>query len=71
MPNMNGYDATKAIRNLDSPYAKSVPIIAVTANVFEEDIKRAIDSGMNDHLAKPINLDELANVIRKNLKKEV
>ncbi len=71
MPNMNGYDATKAIRNIDSPYAKSVPIIAVTANVFEEDIKRAIDSGMNDHLAKPINLDELANVIRKNLKKEV
>ena len=64
MPDMDGYQATKTIRGLDIPHAKSVPIIALTANAFKEDIARCLDSGMNDHLSKPI--DEKA-VIEKIL----
>ena len=62
MPEMDGYEATRTIRALDIPGAKSIPIIAMTANVFKEDIERCRASGMNDHLAKPI--DETA-VIEK------
>ncbi|MCL2889383.1 MAG: response regulator, partial [Eggerthellaceae bacterium] len=55
MPEMDGYQATRAIRELDIPRAKTIPIIAMTANAFKEDIDRCLESGMNDHLAKPIN----------------
>ena len=55
MPEMDGYEATGTIRALDIPKAKSIPIIAMTANVFKEDIERCLASGMNDHLAKPID----------------
>jgi len=55
MPEMDGYQATRTIRELDIPRAKTIPIIAMTANVFKEDIDRCLESGMNDHLAKPID----------------
>ena len=68
MPDMNGYEATKAIRALEDPALSSIPIVAMTANAFEEDKKNALDSGMNDHVAKPINVATLMEVLRKLLK---
>jgi len=62
MPEMDGYGATRAIRALEIPRAKSIPIIAMTANAFREDIERCLASGMNDHLSKPI---DQAAVIKK------
>ena len=62
MPMMNGYDATRAIRTLDSPLA-DVPIIAMTANAFEEDRQTAISAGMNGHVAKPIDLEQLTRTL--------
>ncbi len=59
MPNMNGYEATKAIRELDSPAYAEIPIVAMTANAFEEDKRDAKNAGMNGHLAKPIDVREL------------
>ncbi|MGF6376642.1 signal transduction histidine kinase [Clostridiales Family XIII bacterium PM5-7] len=55
MPIMDGYQATKEIRALDHPAGKTIPIIALTANVFQEDVQRCLDSGMNGHLGKPLN----------------
>ena len=55
MPEMDGYQATQTIRALDIPEAKTIPIIAMTANAFREDVERCLNSGMNDHLAKPID----------------
>jgi CheY-like chemotaxis protein len=55
MPVMDGYQATTAIRELDIPIAKTIPILAMTANVFKEDVERCLACGMNDHLAKPID----------------
>ena len=63
MPIMNGYDATKAIRKLDNPDLANIPIVAMTANAFDEDKKNALDSGMNAHVAKPINVENLMNVL--------
>ena len=63
MPNMDGYEATRRIRALDRPDAKSIPIIAVTANTYQDDISRAISSGMNGHLPKPIDCDQLIGTI--------
>ena len=63
MPEMDGYEATETIRALDIPKAKTIPIIAMTANVFKEDIDRCIESGMNDHLAKPIDENEVIKKI--------
>jgi signal transduction histidine kinase/DNA-binding response OmpR family regulator len=65
MPVMNGYEATKKIRALAREDAKTIPVIAMTANAFAEDVKDARDAGMNDHIAKPIDMD----VIRKTLYK--
>jgi CheY-like chemotaxis protein len=62
MPEMDGYQATRTIRAMDTPKAKNIPIIAMTANAFKEDVDRCLEAGMNDHLAKPI--DE-KNVIEK------
>ena len=67
MPVMNGYEASKQIRALDNPGLASVPIVAMTANAFDEDRKLAIESGMNDHIAKPINIGRLLEVIAKQL----
>ena len=65
MPRMNGYDATRAIRNMKSNYCKSVPIIAMTANAFAEDVQSARTVGMNGHIAKPLDLNVLAKVLTK------
>lgn len=65
MPVMNGYEATKAIRELDRSDALTVPIIAMTADAFTEDIKRCLETGMNAHTAKPINITELERLLQK------
>lgn len=66
MPNMNGYEATKAIRKLTDERAK-MPIIAMTANAFEEDRQAALAAGMDDYVAKPVEISELFRTIMKNL----
>ena len=68
MPVMNGYAAAGEIRNLMRSDAKSVPIIAMTADAFAEDVKKALNSGMNEHISKPLDIDKLAAVLRKWLK---
>ena len=65
MPVMNGYEATKAIRALDREDAVTIPIIAMTANAFAEDEKEALQAGMNVHLAKPINVTLLKQIIKQ------
>ena len=67
MPVMNGYDAAKKIRRMDDPQKAGIPIIAMTANAFTEDRQAALDAGMNDHVAKPINMNVLVPTIRKYL----
>ncbi len=67
MPNMNGYEATSAIRKLDRADAKTVPIVAMTANAFEEDKKKAKDVGMNEYVAKPIDEDLLVDKLEEIL----
>lgn len=67
MPYMNGYDATKEIRKLDNEGLSSIPIIAMTADAFREDQKKAIEAGMNGHLAKPIDLEKLFKLLLKLL----
>jgi PAS domain S-box-containing protein len=62
MPNMDGYEATAAIRSLDRRDAKTVPVVALTANAFKDDIDKALASGMNAHLAKPLELDKFIEV---------
>lgn len=63
MPNMDGLDATRAIRALDRADAKVIPIIAMTANAFEEDARKCMEAGMNAHLPKPIRIERLVAVI--------
>ena len=65
MPNMNGYDAAKAIRSLEDPAKANIPILAMTANAFEEDKREAFSCGMNGHLAKPIDTRELMKEMGK------
>lgn len=65
MPVMNGYEATKEIRHLNRKDAKTIPIIAVTANAFEEDKQKAIEAGMNDHVPKPIDIGTLIEILSK------
>ena len=67
MPVMNGYDAARKIRGLDDPQKANIPIIAMTANAFTEDRQVALDAGMNDHIAKPINMNVLVPTLRKYL----
>ena len=68
MPKMNGYEATKAIRHLDGhPDGQKIPIIAMTANAFAEDVQASLDAGMNGHLSKPIVMDEVVKTITRNL----
>jgi CheY-like chemotaxis protein len=65
MPEMDGYEATRRIRAIENPYAANVPIIAMTANVFKEDVEKCLEAGMNAHIGKPIDLAETINVMRK------
>ncbi|MEG1924132.1 MAG: diguanylate cyclase [Ruthenibacterium sp.] len=63
MPVMNGYEATAAIRSSAHPQAKNIPIIAMTANAFADDVAKALAAGMNDHIAKPISLDGVVRAV--------
>ena len=67
MPVMNGYDATRKIRRMGDPQKANIPIVAMTANAFSEDRQAALDAGMNDHIAKPIDMNILVSTLRKYL----
>lgn len=69
MPKMNGYEATRAIRSLDRPDSRTVAIVAMTADAFKKDEQAAREAGMDEHLAKPISTDRLAQVLKRFLKK--
>ena len=66
MPLMNGFEATRAIRELSGPKGR-IPILAMTANVFEEDIQRGQDAGMDGHIAKPINIPSMLGLMARFL----
>ena len=65
MPEMNGLDATKAIRAMDDPWASSIPIIAMTADAFSENVTECLNAGMNGHIAKPIDIKLVIKEIRR------
>ncbi len=65
MPIMNGYEAAKKIRALSNPQVAAIPIVAMTANAFEEDREKSYRAGMNGHLAKPVSVENLMNMIYK------
>jgi CheY-like chemotaxis protein len=67
MPEMDGYEATKSIRALETPKAKNIPIIAMTANVFREDVESCLAAGMNSHVGKPLNITEVFDKLRTYL----
>ena len=67
MPKMNGYDATRAIRQMSRADSKTVPIIAMTANAFDEDKHNVLEAGMNDHIAKPLDIPDLLATLKKYL----
>ena len=67
MPEMDGYGATRAIRALGSDKALGIPIIAMTANVFKEDVERCMQAGMNDHIGKPLDFEAVLSVLRRHL----
>ena len=67
MPEMDGYEATRRIRALDVPQAKEIPIIAMTANVFREDIEQCLEAGMNSHIGKPLDINEVIEILRQYL----
>lgn len=70
MPNMNGYEATEAIRSMKNrPDCRCIPVIAMTANAFAEDVQASVDAGMDAHLSKPIVIEELIAAISRNLKR--
>ena len=69
MPCVDGYEATRQIRSLGFPKAETIPIIALTANVFKEDIEKCLSAGMNDHLGKPIDAEKLLNMLELYLPK--
>jgi CheY-like chemotaxis protein len=67
MPEMDGYEATRRIRDMDFPNARAVPIIAMTANVFREDIEKCLAAGMNGHIGKPVAYDAIIAAMRQHL----
>lgn len=67
MPVMDGYEATRKIRALDDEYVRKLPIIAMTANAFAEDVQKSKEAGMNDHITKPVNLELFYSVIKKHM----
>jgi CheY-like chemotaxis protein len=67
MPEMDGYEATQAIRAFELPQSKQIPIIAMTANVFHEDIEKCLTAGMNDHVGKPIFPKDIYGKLNKYL----
>jgi signal transduction histidine kinase len=69
MPEMDGFEATRAIRAIDSPKAKEIPIVAMTANVFKEDIQKCLEIGMNAHLGKPLDCGEMQEILKTYLRR--
>jgi CheY-like chemotaxis protein len=67
MPEMDGYEATRRIRALDNPLAGQIPIVAMTANVFREDVEKCLAAGMNGHVGKPLNLSEVLEKLHQYL----
>lgn len=67
MPIMNGYDATRAIRNLGHPDSRTIPIVAMTADAFKKDVQKAHEAGMNEHISKPISVDRLERTLKRYL----
>ena len=65
MPVMDGYEAARAIRNSKNPLGKEIPVIAMTANAFAEDVQRCLDAGMNAHIAKPVDFEKLKEILQK------
>ena len=65
MPIMDGYEATRAIRASEHPQAQTIPIVAMTANAFADDVRAALEAGMDAHVAKPIILDNLEKTLRE------
>jgi signal transduction histidine kinase/CheY-like chemotaxis protein len=65
MPEMDGYEATRCIRSFDHPRARQIPIIAMTANVFREDVEKCLAAGMNDHVGKPLDIEEVLAKLRE------
>ena len=63
MPVMNGYEAAKAIRQSTHPQANTIPILAMTANAFTQDIQNSLESGMNGHIAKPISIEAISKAV--------
>ena len=70
MPEMDGFEATRQIRALDVPRAGNIPIVAMTANVFKEDIDKCLAAGMNDHVGKPLDMTIVMEKLRKYLPKK-
>jgi len=68
MPEMDGLEATRRIRALGTPHSKNIPIVAMTANVFKEDVDMCLEAGMNDHIGKPIDMDEMVGRLNKYLR---
>jgi CheY-like chemotaxis protein len=65
MPEMDGFEATRRIRSFDHPKAQQIPIVAMTANVFREDVEKCLEAGMNDHVGKPLDMEEVLSKLRK------
>ena len=70
MPVMDGYAAARAIRSLENKNLAGIPILAMTANAFQEDVRAAMDAGMQAHIAKPVDVDELLSSLKAVLKPE-
>ena len=68
MPNMNGYKATHYIRSMEDKVKANIPIIAMTANAFKEDVENVINAGMNGHIAKPLERDKMFRTLADALK---
>ena len=68
MPVMNGYESTKAIRALPDPALALIPVVAMTANAFAEDVQNAKDAGMNDHIAKPLDIPQMMKTLERILR---
>ena len=67
MPEMDGYEATRRIRELNHPRTKTIPIVAMTANVFRDDVEKSLEAGMNGHVGKPLDIEVVLEKLRMYL----
>ena len=70
MPVMDGLEATRTIRGMDRPDCRTIPIIAMSANAFDDDLKKSVECGMNGHLAKPVEVEKLYQMIHATLQEK-